>query len=124
VISELRSVLLADLVAGYAVTGTGSVPRVVVSEGWLPRINPPAVVVEPGEPYVIVGQVFGAYEVRMELTILVARDLADLDLMIETAISNTADWGMQGVSMPRTFTYAGQDMLRCTVFISKQDKIS
>jgi hypothetical protein len=123
-LTTLRTELINDLTAGFAVTGTGFyVPAVHVYEAWPDTVRAPCVLVGPDQPYVSAGQTFGMYEVHLSVSVFTSKRLADLDQLIETVLLNSADWGMVGVSAPGIVTVAAVDLLGVTIQLVKQGKI-
>ena len=117
-LAEIRAALISDL----------SPLNVPVHIPWPDRVNPPCAIVglEQGA-YVVGGQTFGSFEVRMTVTLLVAKALADpvaaLESLIELTLANTVDWALTGVDAPGTDTISGMELLGTTIQLAKQSKL-
>lgn len=105
VIPETFVALVTDLIDGFAVTGTGHVPGVTVHNGWPDMTaNPPAVIVTTpmASQWLTAGQFAGAVVLHADVVCQVAKDLTQLETLVETALRYAADWGLSGVDPPTT----------------------
>jgi hypothetical protein len=116
VFSDLRAELVDDL------------PELDVSPAWPATLNPPCGFITPPltEDYVRQGPMFGEHTVALDLVLLVAHDDAEaaltaLELMVEYALSQTANWTLAGVDAPAPTTVSehGADYLASVIHLSK-----
>lgn len=118
-IAAARATLVQDL----------SLADIRVYDGWQDKIESPCAVVVPSrDQYAVPGKTFGIeVEVRMDIILMVASSLAELDDLIETTLLNSmGDWGFIGVDGPGgvgglgfTTVDVGQNMLGARVHLSK-----
>lgn len=120
VFSDLRDALVDDL------------PEIAISPSWPDTLNPPCGFITPPltDEYVRQGPMFGEHTIALDLVLLVAHDdaaasLAALELMVEYALSQTADWTLTGVDAPAPTTVSenGAEYLASVIHLSKPVRI-
>lgn len=120
VFSELRDALVDDL------------PELNISAAWPATLNPPCGFIAPPltDEYVRQGPAFGEHTIALDLVLLVPHDdaataLAALELMVEYALSQTADWTLTGVDAPAPTTVSdgGAEYLASVIHLSKPVRI-
>lgn len=116
--SDLRAVLVADL----------QVLGVPVAPSWPDVLSPPCAFITPpiAGDYVTPGPNFGQFTISVDLVLMVEHSdaavaLAALEVLIEDALRNTADWSLTGVDAPAPTTVieGGADYLASVIHMSK-----
>lgn len=116
--SDLRAALVADL----AVLG------VPIAPSWPEVLSPPCGFITPplAAEYVAQGPMFGEYTISIDLVLMVEHADANealiaLEVLVEDALRNTADWTLTGVDAPAPTTVIenGADYLASVIHMSK-----
>lgn len=114
-ITAARAELVATL-TGLDAKVTDHVPE---------RINPPAVMVVHGSPFLESGDTFGSHVVRFEVWVISklaanARMTDDLDALIEATIGALIadDWTIERVEQPFTYSVNNASYLASTIAVT------